>query len=198
MYGRGHRKSSGTGDAAHRSDIGIAPIAAAVKSRFFAHVTGGPGTLGLFVQSGKTPGFLSCSHVQANGGDARAGDAIHHPAEADDRLHHPRIGSLRRFVGLRGDGPYTMDAAFAELAGSVEVDGNKIPRGQGWPSEGRAARLDGLSDNVHRISTGMAEAKPIGGMPAGDGFRKGLNPSCDFLPRSMFNDTAGHRPPVLR
>jgi hypothetical protein len=110
-----------------------------------AHVSGGPGTLGLFVQAGKKPGFLSCSHVLANGGTARKGDAIHHPATADDGMHHAKIGSLRQFVDLRGAGPYAMDAAVAELAGTVRSDGNKIPKGQGWPSEGRklAAPLAG-------------------------------------------------------
>jgi len=102
-----------------------------------AHVSGGPGTLGLFVQAGKTAGFLSCSHVLANGGDAETGDPIHHPATADDGIHHAKVGSLRRFVDLRGEGPYAMDAAFAELLGTVKFGGNKVPNGQGWPSEGR-------------------------------------------------------------
>jgi hypothetical protein len=101
-----------------------------------AHVSGGPGTLGLFVQMGRKPGFLSCSHVLSNCGNAKVGDAIHHPAPCDS-LDHAGIGSLRKFVDLRGDGPFAMDAAFAEFIPGAQIDGNRIPKGHDWPSEGR-------------------------------------------------------------
>jgi hypothetical protein len=122
-----------------------------------AHVDGGPGTLGLFVQMGKKSGFLSCSHVLSNCGNAKVGDAIHHPAPCDS-IDHEGIASLRAFVDLRGDGPFAMDAAFAELAPSVDRIGNIIPKGQNWPSEGRE-----LGDPVvGNISTPTASVAKIG------------------------------------
>lgn len=122
-----------------------------------AHVSGGPGTLGLFMQMGKKSGFLSCSHVLSNCGNARIGDAIHHPAPCDS-LEHEGIASLRTFVDLRGSGPFAMDAAFAELAPGAHKGGNSIPKGQDWPSEGRD-----LGDPVlGNISTPKAIVAKIG------------------------------------
>ena len=101
-----------------------------------AHVSGGPGTLGIFVNMGQTAGFLSCSHVLSNCGNAVAGDVIHHPAPCDS-LDHAGIGALRRFVDLRADGPFDMDVAFAELVAGTPTNGNRIPSGHDWPREGK-------------------------------------------------------------
>jgi hypothetical protein len=100
------------------------------------HFRGIPGTLGLFVRMGQTPGFLSCSHVLSNSGDAKEGDPIHHPAPGDSP-DHAEIGSLNRFVDLSGDGPISGDLAFAALGPGRSIDGNRVPTGHGWPSEGR-------------------------------------------------------------
>jgi hypothetical protein len=109
------------------------------------HFRGIPGTLGLFVQMGRTPGFLSCSHVLSNSGDANLGDSIHHPAP-DDSPSHAEIGSLNRFIDLGDDGPLTADVAFAALNPGTRVDGNRVPTGHGWPAEGRdfEAPVDGV------------------------------------------------------
>lgn len=96
---------------------------------------GGPGTLGLFVHAGKTAGFLSCSHVLSKCGNVKAGADVRHPAPTDS-LETAVIGTLRKFIDLRGDGPKAMDAAFAEFAPKVRNSGNRIPSGYDWPSEG--------------------------------------------------------------
>lgn len=104
-----------------------------------AHVDGGAGTLGLFVQRGAEKGFLSCSHVLAKCGTAAIGDAIHHPAPGDDGMTHARIGALNLFENLQDDRSFTADAAFATFAPTqAKADGNRIPTGQGWPMEGHA------------------------------------------------------------
>lgn len=120
---------------AHPAALNNAPL---TLGSSIAHANGVPGSLGVFARSGKTVGFLSCSHVLANAGSAKAGDAIYHPAPNDNPVDHSPVATLRRFVDLRGSGPITMDAAFAAIEDKANIGDNVVPKGEGWRNEGRA------------------------------------------------------------
>jgi hypothetical protein len=145
-----------------------------------AHVRGGPGTLGLFVQMGRTSGFLSCSHVLSNCGNAEVGDAIHHPAPCDS-LDHAGIGLLRSFVDLRGDGPFAMDAAFAELVPGTRRDGNIVPKGHDWPSEGRHLG-DPVVGNISTPKPVVAKIGRSSGRTAGVVALENVGPIDIYMP----------------
>jgi hypothetical protein len=83
---------------------------------------GGTGTLGCVVSiPGKRYAYLlSAAHVLAPDAQARAGDVIVEPAQADG--HAEPIAILEDFEPLRGDGePNEMDAAIARLDRKTDV-----------------------------------------------------------------------------
>lgn len=105
------------------------------------HVQITAGTLGCFV-SDRTLGeefILSNNHVLANENDAKAGDNIIQPGDADGgRVSLSKVGELVNFIPLRRRGN-AIDAATASIAGDMEYYYNWL--------EGRGA-ISGVRDDL--------------------------------------------------
>ncbi|MDX1981431.1 MAG: hypothetical protein SFV51_14270 [Bryobacteraceae bacterium] len=101
-----------------------------------AHFAGTKGTLGLVVRRDTGPVLpltLSCSHVLARSGRARAQDSVESPVDANSSIAFHRVGSLLKFTELRQDSDNPVDGALASIDPAGASFRAEIP-GIGRPS----------------------------------------------------------------
>ena len=106
------------------------------------HGDGDPGTLGAFVSDDAGNNcILSNNHVLALMGKARLNDRVYQPGGSDGvGVAGEEIGSLSNYIVIGKNRRDSSDAAFAVLDAGIENESNVIPRGYGFPSEGRMVR----------------------------------------------------------
>ncbi|MBA2416311.1 MAG: hypothetical protein H0V64_10590 [Geodermatophilaceae bacterium] len=117
------------------------------------------GTLGGFVSfDGRRLHLLSNSHVLAESGQARLGDAVLQPGVADGGdPAADAVGTLASFVPLDSAEPNLVDAAVAVVAGGIDADPSAYPGGP-VGCVATAPPADGLVQKVGR-TTGLTSGR---------------------------------------
>jgi hypothetical protein len=94
-----------------------------------AHIAATAGTLGLIARHRKTARtvLVSNSHVLAQAGLAKPGDAITQPGRVDGGAQNDHVAALLDFTTLKTVGSNYVDAAIAVLDDSIAFEAGKVP-----------------------------------------------------------------------
>lgn len=124
----------------------------------------GIGTLGAFIRRSDGDYALSCFHVmvptiKSDEGNMQLGHPIFHPGrEPRYSLGATRqIGKLKDYIVISRIEENTMDCAIAKLDPKLRHTGNIIPKGYGYPNEGKAIRLMAAQENELQRDTKLCK-----------------------------------------
>jgi hypothetical protein len=127
------------------------------------HADDGAGTLGAFVSDNQgNVCILSNNHVLALMGQAELEDPIYQPGRPDKQrlTAQEEIASLSNYVIVTKKERDSADAAIAILDKNAQHESNRIPKGLGFPMEGRMIReVASFKDLLALMKKGTAVCK---------------------------------------